>query len=83
MITFFSEKKPNVLFVIIDDLRPALGCYGYNENKVLTPNIDQLASRAVKFNSAYVQVWKERGSTDNNSWDLYIYDTEQNFYKET
>lgn len=46
--------KPNILFIIVDDLRPALGCYG--DKKALTPNIDQLASRGVIFKSAYVQV---------------------------
>ena len=56
-MTTFSDTRPNVLFLIADDLRPALGCYGYKENKVLTPNIDQLASRSVKFNNAYVQVY--------------------------
>jgi len=44
----------NVLFLVIDDLRPALGCYNYP--KVLSPNIDQLASLSVQFNNAHVQV---------------------------
>ncbi|KFM76084.1 Iduronate 2-sulfatase, partial [Stegodyphus mimosarum] len=48
----FSGRK-NVLFIVIDDLRPALGCYG--DEKAVTPNIDQLASKSVLFKNAYTQ----------------------------
>lgn len=46
-----DSQKMNVLFIIADDLRPALGCYGYPQ--VLTPNIDRLASRGTVFQNAY------------------------------
>ena len=40
--------KPNVLFILCDDLRPdALGCYG--SKHVKTPNIDSLAKGGVCF----------------------------------
>ncbi|XP_042336438.1 iduronate 2-sulfatase isoform X2 [Sceloporus undulatus] len=43
----------NVLFIIADDLRPALGSYG--DALVRSPNIDQLASRSVVFQNAFAQ----------------------------
>ncbi|MDE3741023.1 sulfatase [Maribacter polysaccharolyticus] len=38
-------KKPNILFLSIDDLRPDLGSYGNKEIK--TPNIDALAASSM------------------------------------
>ena len=50
-----SDVKPaNVLFIMIDDLRPELGAYG--STAVKSPNIDSLASEAVVFANAYVNV---------------------------
>jgi len=47
-------KKPNVMFIIVDDLRTELGCYG---NKIIkSPNIDALAKDGVLFTNAYCQV---------------------------
>ena len=42
-----------ILYVDIDSLRPDhLGCYGYHRDT--SPNIDDLARRAVRFNNCYV-----------------------------
>ena len=46
-----AQERPNILFLMADDLRPELGCYGVEEIK--TPNIDRLASGGVVFQNAY------------------------------
>lgn len=49
-----NHRRPNILFILVDDLRPELGCYGKSYAK--TPNIDRLASRGVVFQNHYVSV---------------------------
>jgi arylsulfatase A-like enzyme len=46
-------RRPNVLMIAVDDLRPDLGCYGHGEAK--TPHIDALAGRGMVFRRAYCQ----------------------------
>jgi len=46
-----NKRKPNVLFIVVDDLNTTLGCYDHPVVK--TPHIDKLAENGVKFNHAY------------------------------
>ena len=43
----------NFVFIAVDDLRPALGCYG--DPIARTPAIDRLAESGVRFDRAYAQ----------------------------
>lgn len=48
-----NGKRKNILFIIGDDLKPALNCYG--EKQVVSPNIDKLARNGLIFNNAFCQ----------------------------
>ena len=48
-----QPRQKNVLFIMVDDLRPSLGCCG--DALAQTPNIDGLASSATVYTRAYCQ----------------------------
>ncbi len=48
-----NDNKMNVVFIVVDDLKPMLECYGYKSIK--TPNIDRLAANGILFENAYCQ----------------------------
>jgi len=45
-------QRPNILFIVSDDLNDWVGCFG-GHPQVKTPNIDKLARRGVIFENAY------------------------------
>ena len=47
-----ESRRPNVLFIAIDDLRDWVGYLGHNP-QTKTPNIDRLAARGVSFTRSY------------------------------
>lgn len=46
-----SDQKPNVFLLLVDDLKPTLGCYG--DPVAVSPNIDRLAAMGTRFDLAY------------------------------
>lgn len=54
VVAVTAMAKPNILFIAVDDLRPSIGCYG--DALAVTPNLDRLAKRGVRFGQAHCQV---------------------------
>ena len=52
-LTTTAKKPKNVVFIIVDDLRPKLGCYG--DPVAISPNLDALAKESTLFTRAYDQ----------------------------
>src|SRR5690625_6280944 len=54
--TGFAEPEgentpPNVLLILVDDLKPALGAYG--DDLAITPALDRLSEKGMRFDRAY------------------------------
>src|SRR6056297_1646405 len=47
-----ADTRPNILWVVVEDASPHIGCYG--ETTIETPHIDQLAATGVRFDRAIV-----------------------------
>ena len=52
--TTFAAAKPNVLFIVVDDLNDWVGAMG-GHPQARTPNMDRLAARGMLFSNAHVQ----------------------------
>jgi arylsulfatase A-like enzyme len=53
MTGFCGAARPNVVFIALDDLKPALGCFG--DRMAKTPNMDRLASKGMVFSNNHCQ----------------------------
>ena len=76
-----ENQKPNVLFIMVDDLN---NLFHYEGQGAITPNLDELASRGVKFDRAYCQVSlcnPSRASlmTGRSPYELGIWTNEPHF----
>jgi iduronate 2-sulfatase len=50
-VTAQGAERPNVLLILVDDLKPTLGCYG--DLVAQSPHIDRFAQRGMRFDLAY------------------------------
>ena len=82
-----ASAAPNVLLILVDDLKPALGCYGDAAAK--TPCMDKLASKGMRFDHCFpkhklgrairterhrLAEWKQLGApADTAVLELYDY----------
>ena len=46
-----AGEKPNVLLLLVDDLKPVMGCHG--DPLAKTPHMDKLSARGMRFDLAY------------------------------
>lgn len=46
-----AAQLPNILWIVAEDMNPHLGCYG--DTNAVTPNIDRLASRGLRFTKCW------------------------------
>ena len=72
--TNLSKKRlrKNVLFIIVDDMRPQIGAYFdpqqpdyFSKLRIQTPNLDKLATQSIVFKHAYAQ-YSLCGPIDNH-----------------
>ena len=54
ILPLMAQERMNVLFLMADDMRPELGCYG--EKAIQTPNIDKLGASGIVFQNAYCNI---------------------------
>ena len=46
-----NEKRPNILWIVTEDINNDLGCYG--DKYSYTPNLDKLAGEGIRFTNVY------------------------------
>jgi arylsulfatase A-like enzyme len=66
-----NPDRPNILWILGDDLGPQLGCYGYP--LVRTPNVDKLAAEGVRFTHCFTTA--PVCSPSRSAWNTGVYQT--------
>ena len=51
-ISSLRAAKPNIVWIVIEDASPHIGCYG--ETLIKTPNIDRMAREGIRCQNAFV-----------------------------
>ncbi|MCC5927930.1 MAG: sulfatase-like hydrolase/transferase [Cyclobacteriaceae bacterium] len=46
-----TSERPNIVWIIAEDIGPALGCYG--DSAAITPNIDKMAAAGLVYDKVY------------------------------
>lgn len=77
-----AKTRRNVLLICVDDLKPVTGAYG--DKLAITPNLDRLAAKGMRFDYAYCNQAVCSASRNNlllgsRSTSIGIYDLSQNF----
>ncbi|QDU56220.1 sulfatase [Aeoliella mucimassa] len=77
-----KADPPNVLLILVDDLKPSFGAYG--ADWVHSPNLDRLADRGMRFNFAYCNQAvcapsRNNLMTGSRSTSLGVYGLSMNF----
>ncbi|MFY9255504.1 MAG: sulfatase-like hydrolase/transferase [Fuerstiella sp.] len=77
-----AAERPNVLLILVDDLKPSFGAYGVDWVK--SPNLDRLAAKGMRFDMAYCNQAVCAPSRNNlligsRSTSIGVYSLGQNF----
>src|SRR5678815_2580043 len=51
MVIAAETARPNIVWIVGEDMGPELGCYG--DKNAITPNIDRLAREGARFTRAF------------------------------
>ena len=51
LISLKAADRPNILWIVAEDMSPVLGCYG--DKYALTPHIDALCEKSIKYTNAF------------------------------
>ena len=55
-----TARRPNVLWVSVEDINPLLGCYG--DRYARTPNLDALAAEGIRYTNTIVVYRADHGT---------------------